>query len=795
MMVAVLAGLRRALVRDRDDSLRRRRPSDALRTVVAAALFALLAWHSHRYFGFEKRLNDFLQSFPDDAVTLARAAYGLLALWALGIVVVGVALARRWRLARDVAVAGVLAWMLGRLFAFFVHQTDLAHAFSVVLDPRAAPRFPLVRVELAVAVIAVAGPYLTRPTRWVGRVAIGFLAVIAMYLGRGFLTELAGALVLGWGVANLVKFAFGTPIGRPTLMQVTRAVRALAVPVGDVRPAADQPVGRAVFLGESTVDPGSTVRITALGRDEADAQFMARLGRYIAYRNAPPTLFPTRRQQVEYEAYVCLLAAAGGVSVPKTLLAADAGAVALLVQVDAPGAPLAQLDEHVVTDALVDEVWRQVGLLHAARITHGALDAHHFVVDGDCVAVVGWSHAATGVGARGADHDVAQLLAMTTAMVGEVRAVAAARRALPDERIRAALPFLQAAALPGPTREALDHGDGMEHHLEHLRDHAATVVDSDVPELRRLYRVHPRQLLMAVGALVGIAVLFSRVGDPAEFWASIRDANWWYVTLAFCLGLATDVAFAVAFLGTVPVRIPLWPAIELQSSLSFANLAVPVAADTAMQIRFLQKNGMDLSESVATGGILSSVSEIIIQLSLFGIALWLAPDSIEFGKIDTTQIVVVVLIAIFVVGVGAAVVMSVRRIRHVVIPPVVRALRAVWSAVKSPVRILLMLVGNIAAQCFYAGSLLACLHAFGASLDFWTLLALNIGISLIASLVPVPGGGTAVSAIGLSGMMVALGVPTAAATAAILAHQLAVSYLPAIPGWFASNDLVRKRLL
>jgi hypothetical protein len=29
----------------------------------------------------------------------------------------------------------------------------------------------------------------------------------------------------------------------------------------------------------------------------------------------------------------------------------------------------------------------------------------------------------------------------------------------------------------------------------------------------------------------------------------------------------------------------------------------------------------------------------------------------------------------------------------------------------------------------------------------------------------------------------------------VLAHQVAVSYLPAIPGWFAMNDLIRKGLL
>jgi undecaprenyl-diphosphatase len=119
----------------------------------------------------------------------------------------------------------------------------------------------------------------------------------------------------------------------------------------------------------------------------------------------------------------------------------------------------------------------------------------------------------------------------------------------------------------------------------------------------------------------------------------------------------------------------------------------------------------------------------------------------------------------------------------------------VWDAVKTPSRLALLVFGNIVAQCFYAGSLLACLHAFGASVDFWTLLALNIGISTIASLVPIPGGGTAVSSVGLAGMLTALGVAPAASGAAVLAHQLAVTYIPAIPGWFATRDLINKGML
>ncbi len=570
----------------------------------------------------------------------------------------------------------------------------------------------------------------------------------------------------------------------------------LGIAVTDVRLAGDQPVGRAVMIASGSDGP---LRIFALGRDEADAQVLTRAWRYLAYRDAPANLLATRRRQVEYEAYVMLLAAQEGVLTPEVVTAADRGGVAVLAVTEAEGASLDQLAprQGAISDDLLERVWQQAARLCAARIAHGRLDAQHFVVaeDGTSLTVVGWDRAVTGATDHQIASDVAQLLAASAALVGDERAIAVAAKIMEAPMLLAALPWLQAPVLGWVTRDALERSGGVDANLERLSGLAAATMGVDRPSLEQRTRINPRRILMAVGALVGVGVLLSRVGDPVEFWNSIKDATWWYVALAFVLGLMTDVAFAFAFMGTVPIWLPVWPSIELQSSLSFANLAVPVAADTAMQIRFLQKNGLELSEAVATGGLLSSISEVIVQVALFGIALVLSPDTIQFGHIDTNQIVVVVLIVVFIVGVATALVFGVRRIRHVVLPAVVRAARAAWDAVKTPERIALMIGGNVAAQCFYAASLLACLAAFGSPVNFWTLLALNIGISLIASLVPIPGGGTAVSAIGLSGMLVTLGVPTAAATGAVLSHQVAVSYLPALPGWFASNDLARRGLL
>ncbi|MBV8305783.1 MAG: flippase-like domain-containing protein [Acidimicrobiia bacterium] len=803
---------RSALVRRRDeaDDIFRRRPGDLVRVVLAAAGVALLTWHAYHLTATERALAQLIRSLPSGARSLLHLLYEAATLWALAVAVVAVAAFGRWRLARDVAIAGATAWVLGRVLAFTVHQTDLDGAFRVLFDPRNAPPFPTVRVGMAVAMIAVAGPYFTRPVRRVGQGLVLVLALTALYLGRGLVTDDLAAVVLGWGTAAAVHFAFGTPLGRPTMHQVEQALAHLGVAATGLRLAQNQPVGRAVMLGSG---PGGPVRVIALGRDEANAQFLARAWRYIAYRDAPANLSATRRGQVEYEAYVMLLAARAGVSVPDVIAAADVGQVAVLVVAEPAGTSIADLvrrrggydggPDDDLGPAALECVWAQAARLARTRIAHGRPDARHLIVIGEheAVTLIEWDRAVASATDHQIAKDVAQLLATSAAVAGDDRAVTVATAALEPPLLEAALPWLQASVLGAATRDALDRdrnedtGGGADARLEQLRQRTAATLGIEPPKLRPLTRVNPRQVLMALGALVGVGVLLSRVGDPAVFWRSISQASWGYVVVAFVAGMMADIGFAVAFMGTVPIRLPLWPTVELQWSLAFANLAVPVAADAAMQVRFLQKNGLQLSEAVATGGLLSSISELIVQGGLFAVALLLAPSVIHFGRVDTTQIVVVVLIVIFVVGVGAALAFGVRSLRRAVMPPVARAGRAVWDAVKTPGRIGMIIAGNVAAYFLYAAALLACLAAFGHPVNFWTLIALNIGISLIASLVPFPGGATAVSAIGLSGMLVTLGVPTAAATGAVLSQKIVISYLPAIPGWFASNDLAHQGLL
>jgi glycosyltransferase 2 family protein len=259
--------------------------------------------------------------------------------------------------------------------------------------------------------------------------------------------------------------------------------------------------------------------------------------------------------------------------------------------------------------------------------------------------------------------------------------------------------------------------------------------------------------------------------------------------------LLNTVPSATGLMGAATIRLPLIRTTELQLSIGFANLAVPAVGGTASQVRFLQRQGMDLAAAVASGPFLASFGAIVAQLPLLGLAILLAPKAYSPAYIDIGKIASLALIALVAIVAIVGVMLGVPRIRRVVLPPTRTALSAVWSVLSSPHRLVLLLGSNILVALMTAAVFEACLAAFGASANFWTLLSLSIVISTIASLVPIPGGGTAVTSVGMSGALAATGVPNEAVVAAALVNQVVVSYLPALLGWFAPKDLLRAQYL
>lgn len=769
----------------------RRRTSDWVRLVVAMALLALLISHEGELGKAEQTIFTFFNTLPDDLRSLFDLLYRLGALWAVAIVVVAAFVARRWRLARDLATAGALAWFIGRLIgALVVGESTLTKSLDIVTRlGDATARFPLVRLAVIVAVVATASPYLTRPVRRLGQLLVVLMALAAMYLGTGLPDGILAAVVLGWGVAAAVHLAFGSPGGRPTRAQVAAALDELGVAVRDVELAPVQPANSTLMV--ATDDEG-TMHVRVLGRDEADAQLIAKTWRSIAYKSEGPALHLTRLEDVEQEAYTVLLAERAGVRVPQVVVAGTAGpGTALVAERALDGVILADADPADVTDALLDDLWTQVARLHDARVGHGALNARHVVLSPDGPAIADFEVASGAASSGRRSADVAELLVSTAGIVGDDRALRGAIQGVGKDAVVGALGYLQPAALSHDMRPAKrKERKECNQRIGELRDAAAIATDTEAPRLQQLYRVNGTNLMMAIGTLIAISALLSQVGDPQELWDTVTHADAGWLIVAIIVSFATNIATAVALMGTVPIRLPLWRTAELQLSMSFSNLAVPAIGGLAAQIRFLQKQGADFASAVASGGILMNAGNIFIQILMFIIAIALSPVSIKTGKIPVSSIASVVLIAIVVIAVATGLVFGVPKLRRAVVGPLKSAAGTLWTALRSPRQIFLLLTGNAVNALMYTFILLACIEAFGGSLNFWTVLAINIFVSTIASLVPIPGGNTAVAAVGLSGALTAAGVPTDVAVAAVLTDQLVANFLPALPGWWATKNML-----
>jgi uncharacterized membrane protein YbhN (UPF0104 family) len=766
----------------------RRRTSDWIRLVIGGSILAFAIWHQNDPTDFERNLFTFVNGLPNQLESLFRLVYALGALWAIGLVVAAALIARRWRLARDLAIGGVLTWALARFIgAMVVENANLKHSLDIVTRiADDSPSFPAVRVAIIVAVISVASPYLTRPVRRLGQLLVLLIAIAALYLGTTVPDGALAGVALGWAVAALVHLVFGSPGGRPTTAQVAATLGELGIPADGVHLVPDQPrTGTAM----TARDADGALDVRVLGRDEADAQLLSKFWRFFAYKDGGPTLHMSRLEDVEAEAYALLLAERADVRVPPVVVAGAAGpGTALLASRPLEGTRLT--DSATVTDAQLADLWTQVAALHAARVAHGRLNANHVVLTSAGLGIDGFE-LATGAAATGRRAaDVAELLVSTAQIVGNDRAVAAACAGLGDAALVEALPYLQPAALSHEMRPDRKHRKERSKQIAAVREAAATATGTDLPPLQELHRVSGTNLMMAVGTLIAVFALLSQVGSPQELWDTVTSADIGWLIVAMIISLLTNFATAIALMGTVPINLPLIRTAELQLSMSFSNLAVPAIGGMAAQIRFLQKQGVDLASAVASGGLLINVGNIVAQVMLLGVAVLLSPTSIHTEPIPTQKIVTLVLIAILVIALGVGLVMGIPKLRQMVVPPTKAAAATLWAAVRSPRRVALLLGGNAINAIMYAAVYAACIAAFGGSINFWTLLSLNIIISTLASLVPIPGGNTAVSSVGMSGALVAVGVPTSIAVAAVLADQLVSSFLPAVPGWWATNDLL-----
>jgi glycosyltransferase 2 family protein len=767
---------------------RNRRPVDALLLGFMALLSAAAATIANSAPDEDRDVGAAIVTVLGWASGFWRAVV-VAALMLAAAVLVAIVARRRWALVRDVVLAvGVLGGsgsVVGRIVGsdWIAVDNDLWSRWG----------FPEYRLAAAIAVVTVVGPELVTPVRTLLTWLVVSAGLGQLAIGAALPSDVLGAVGLGLGAGALVRLVFGSAAGVPPSDEVRESMLALGVELDDLRPLARQEMGSAAYSGHDR--GGRAVHVRILGRDAQDTQWFARRWRLLAYRDPPRSAPVGRLEQVEHEALATLMAAQAGVRVPAVVIAAlgergDAGVVTLQDDV----ASLEQAPADQVGDETLIELWRQVATMHAALISHGRLNAGQVILDGDGPVIVGFAAATLGAPQSALDIDVAELLVASTVLVGPDRALSCAVQGAGVEAVRPALPYLQRAALTPHTR---DLAKSHEVALDELRRSAATAAGTEPVEVLPMRRVRPRNLLITAAIAFAAYLL---IGQLAQIGVSTIADNLrhaepaWLVTglLVTTLGFIPE---AVSLRGAVATPLPLQPCVVLKSALKFVSLTIPGSAGTiAATVRFVQRMGGSAAEAIASGAVddlaEKFVQVLIVLLMLPFVDLDTSNLEIHVGTPDG-RLVGAIVVAI---AISAVLVWVVPVLHSKVVPPVREGLAALSVVLRDRRKRLELFGGNAAGELTFALSLGAICHAYGVGLSLADLLVINVGASVLAGFIPVPGGVGAAEAT-LTAGLVAVGVDESTAFAIAITQRLCTHYLPPIWGYFSLKWLERKGYL
>ena len=778
-----------------------RSPRDVVRLAAAVlvTLFAVaaMALASDTVNGFERDLITFF-SFLSPAVerVVAGGLQVLVALVSLGLLLVPI-VRRRWRvllaLVAGIILSGGLMLLIERVL-----DRDIPSELLDQVTERAGIAHSgagsTVSIAQLVAMMLIVSPLVAR--RW--RRAFGWI-LVAVVLAR---TTVAAhppanvfvALPLGVFVGAGMVYLFGRPSGGAKTNAIRAALITSGLAVASVKPAKVDSRGSTPYF--ATLDDGTGLFVKIVGQDNRAAGLLFWVYRSLRLKNiGDQRPYSTLRRGVEHEAFLSLLARDIGIRTPRVRAVANVGPDALLQATELiTGRSLDSLAAEEVGDELLIDIWKQVALLRSNRVAHRDLRlANIFVADDGKPWLIDFGFAEVAPEDEILDADIAQLLASMATLVGSARAVDSALAALGPEALGRATSRLQMPALAGATQSALKNQQGL---LDELLDTATERSGVSIVVPAELQRLNTKTIVIIV-VLVGVAIfLVPQLADLPAIIDQIQDADWSYLPWILLLSAATYVGATISISGAIPKRLPTVATFVTQLASSFTSKVAPAGlGGMALNIRFLQKQGVDPAVAVAGVG-MNSVGGFVMHVILSVIFIvWAGQDG--FGSISLPEPGVIVIALAALIGV-AGVSMLIPAVRRLVVDRLVPVLRRSIGGVKavlgSPGKVLLLLGGSLVVTTSYIVSLYTSTLAFGGGLAFATVAATYLVGAAIASAVPTPGGLGAQEAALVAGL-IAVGMDNTIAIPAVFLYRIATFWLPILPGSAAFRWLQRREYI
>jgi undecaprenyl-diphosphatase len=766
-----------------------RSASDALRLIAGLALVVvgvILATVADRTVGgAQADLIEAISRIPSRIEQVVIGIAQLLTGSVILVIAVVLVVQRRWRrlgilIVGAYAAAGTMT-LVGRLLD--LPQTEAAIAENGdTIGWLTTPGFPSANyLAAATTVVTLASVWLSRQWKRALWAAVLVLMVLRMLSSSTSSLDVVLAVAVGVVVGSLALVIFGAPNRAPESGELVRQLRQL---VPDLRWLRQRHSDRGALLYDIGDSAGNEYFVKVRTPDDRSADYLARLYRSVRLRGdeiEPP--FATVQRRIEHEGLLLLRARAGGANTPQLhgILATEDHS-AMLVMDHVRGVRLADLDANRVDRNLLDRLWVQVGLLEDAHIAHRNLALENVVVDPEGEPyLVDFDDAELAATDRQRRRDVAQLLVETSILVGVDEAVDAAISGLRSEPVAEALPMLQPLALPMPMRRRLRTGDIS---LDELRSTVLARTGATEVPLEQLERVKPRTLLSIVALTAAFYFLLPQLANLDDTFEAFGDAEWYWFAGALVASAGTYFFAAVAFMGSVSEPVPIGPAWRSRVASSFASSITPAGAGgMALGVRVLQRTGIDAAAATASVGINQIAGALVHLTLLFGFIAWTGRSGLGgFSLPDSTVLLAGLAVVLGLTGIALAI----RKIRDIVLQPVLEAARAaageVADVIRSPVRVTALLGGAAGTTLCYVLALAASIEAFGGGLSFPQIGAAYLGASLLGNAAPTPGGLGAVEA-ALVAALTGFGLDNGHAVSAVLTFRLATYWIPILPGW------------
>lgn len=821
---------------------RSRRPLDAVNltlTLIGILLVVVLSLAAERTVaGIEGDLSEASSLVPGWILlplTLV-AAFSTLGLW-IGFVGLEIA-QRRGRTAAEMVLAGVATAMLLGALSVFMQSSLAPESLATAFRPPTSGFIFPTSAAATVALVSVVG-WTDRP--WVQRLSlVAVVGGVVDLLLAGQITPQGAALglLIGRAVALTVRLVSGVPTERPDgptiaagLIRHGIGVRSLTARSGGwprvYEVGTDTETFDLLMLDQEREGTGllsnvwqwMRLRGDILPRESVTMRGGADQRALSAYALAQAGVrTPTLKAcfALGPDAIVMVYQQAGGTRLRDLIEAATArqpeagttaaedlgqdvddretGSPSLETRVEAAGTPptttwdlaAPPLADRLGEDSL-DDLWTQVRRMHAAGIAHRQLAAETLSIDSDGRAWV-LEHFSSTVAASDTAMaaDVAQLLVLTSALVGPRRAVAAAVRNLGRDAVGGSLPLVQPLALPRSTRSRLGSTGEL---LERVRDQVRERAEPPTVETISLERLRPRALLSALSILLAVYLIGTNLAG-VDIIGTVAEANPLWVLAALVAFVLSYLGAAWGLVGFVPETIPLRRVFSAQVALSFIRLVAPSTLGiAAVNTRLLVRMRIPLPSAAASVAA-SQAAAFIVSVPLIVVLGLLTGREVDFGIRVSTIVVavgVVVLTAAVVLWLVPAVrTRAVRAWRSFV----ERGLPRLLDAVQDPKRLAMGLGGNLLLTLGYGAALYASVQAVGAEIPIATATLIYVSGNAVGSIVPTPGGLGAVEA-ALTAGLTAAGVPAGEAFTAVILFRLVSFWLPIPVGWVAWTRLQR----